>query len=391
MVNVVEQYQKTQDNLKQLDVDLKAFGDDMKHFTGEVKQTVAEANARIHALEQAVADGGGGITPPGMGGPASLGSIVLSDAESNSAFQSLEQWNQGTCRLKATAPIKAALTHDDPTNTMPSNPERGAIVPQGGRRRLRLLDVLPSRPTGSDAVEFVQLNASGDADEQEAEGDTKAEITFDGELKRCEIATVAGHTTVSRQVLSDHAALQRAIDQVIRYKLLSKLEDMIINGGSASSSGGKIVGLANDSSAFVPTITAGGPAADIIGESLVRQADAGYMPNLVLMNSIDWFALQITKNPDNEYLFGSPTMPVDEALWNQVIIPSASVPQDVAYTIDTNFVSVLDREQPTIMLSNSHADYMTRNLLLILGELRAGLEVTDTFAVYKIDLTTSGA
>ncbi|WP_176761454.1 phage major capsid protein [Billgrantia gudaonensis] len=342
-------------------------------------------------MEQLAVSGGGGFTPQGMGASASLGSIVLNDAQNNSAFQSLEQWNQGTCRLKATASIQSALTHDDPTTPMPSNPERGAIVPQGGRRRLRLLDVLPSRPTSSDAVEFVQLNADGDAAEQEQEGDTKAEITFNGELKRCEIATVAGHTTVSRQVLSDHAALQRAIDQVIRYKLLTKLEDMIINGGSASSSGGKIAGLASESAAFVPTLTAQMHMADIIGESLVRQADAGYMPNLVLMNSIDWFALQISKKSDDDYLFGSPTMPVPEALWNQVVIPSASVPQDVAYTIDTSFVSVLDREQPTIMLSNSHADYMTRNLLLILGELRAGLEVTDTFAVYKIDLTSSGA
>ena len=240
-------------------------------------------------------------------------------------------------------------------------------------------------------MEFVQLNDTGDADEQEVEGDTKAEITFDGELKRCEIATVAGHTTVSRQVLSDHTALQRAIDQVIRYKLLSKLEHMIINGGSASSSGGKIAGLAVDSTPFIPTLTASGHIADIIGESLVRQADAGYMPNLVLMNSIDWFATQTTKKSDGDYLFGSPTMPVDEALWNQVVIPSASVPEGMAYTIDTSFVSVLDRQQPTIMLSNSHADYMTRNLLLILGELRAGLEVTDLFAVYKIDLQSSGA
>ncbi|MGE4532614.1 phage major capsid protein [Halomonas sp.] len=383
-VNVAEEYKRVQQ-------DLKAVGDDLKHFGGEVQQSVSEVKERVFALEQHVAGGGGGFTPQGMGASASLGSIMLSDAQNNGAFQSLEQWNQGTCRLKAAASIKAALTHDDPTNTMPSDPERGAIVPQGGWRRLRLLDVLPSRPTSSDAVELVQLNAEGDADEQVAEGDTKAEITFNGELKRAEIATVAGHTTVSRQALSDHATLQRAINQVINYKLMTKLEDMIINGGSASSSGGKIAGLANESTIFVPTITAGGPTADIIGESLVRQADAGYMPNLVLMNSIDWFALQISKKTDDEYLFGSPTMPVPEALWNQVVIPTASVPQSMAYTIDTSFVSVLDREQPTIMLSNSHADYMTRNLLLILGELRAGLEVTDTFGVYKIDLTTSGA
>lgn len=52
-------------------------------------------------------------------------------------------------------------------------------------------------------------------------------------------------------------------------------------------------------------------------------------------------------------------------------------------------VSVLDREQPSVMLSNSHKDYFTRNLVAILGELRAGLEVRDGFAVYRMDLNAS--
>ncbi|MFG3996630.1 hypothetical protein ACGEND_11405 [Pseudomonas aeruginosa] len=43
------------------------------------------------------------------------------------------------------------------------------------------------------------------------------------------------------------------------------------------------------------------------------------------------------------------------------------------------------------MVSNSHKDYFTRNLVLILGELRAGLEVLDGQAIYLVDLedTTS--
>lgn len=44
---------------------------------------------------------------------------------------------------------------------------------------LRLLDVLPSRPTTSDAVEFIQFAGTGDAAEQEHEGDTKAQLAFE--------------------------------------------------------------------------------------------------------------------------------------------------------------------------------------------------------------------
>ncbi|MCY1303483.1 hypothetical protein D9M70_531940 [compost metagenome] len=106
---------------------------------------------------------------------------------------------------------------------------------------------------------------------------------------------------------------------------------------------------------------------------------------------MDWFRLQITKKnaTDEEYVFGSPTMPVAPSLWNSRIVTTPSIAEGEAMTIDTSFVTVLDREAPGVLLSNSHKDYFTRNLLLILGELRAGLEVLDTFAIYKMSLLHS--
>ena len=62
------------------------------------------------------------------------------------------------------------------------------------------------------------------------------------------------------------------------------------------------------------------------------------------------------------------------------------MPQGKALIIDTSFVTLLDREQINVLLSNSHEDFFIRNLVAILGELRAGLEVTDLQAVYRVDL-----
>lgn len=164
------------------------------------------------------------------------------------------------------------------------------------------------------------------------------------------------------------------------------MENQIVNGPGGE---GRIKGLRNQSTIFVPTI--GSTPADIIGESMTRQADLGYLPNLVLMNPLDWFRLQITKKgaADEEYVFGSPTMPVPPALWNALVVPTSSVPVGEALTIDTAFTTVLDRESPSVLLSNSHKDYFTRNLVLILGELRAGLEVLDTAAINKMSLSVT--
>src|SRR5690606_27816871 len=172
------------------------------------------------------------------------------------------------------------------------------------------------------------------------------------------------------------------IDGMIRNKLLSRLEHQLINGTGAQ---GKIKGFLALATAFTPVI--GATPADRIGESLVTQLDSGYQPNLVIMNPMDWFRLQITKTAtEEEYLFGSPTMPLPPALWNTPIVTTPSIAQGTALTVDTSFTTVLDRQTPSVMLSNSHKDYFTRNLVAILGELRAGLEVLDTGAIYELDL-----
>ena len=93
----------------------------------------------------------------------------------------------------------------------------------------------------------------------------------------------------------------------------------------------------------------------------------------------------MSKSEDGEYLFGSPTAPMGEVFWNGTVVASPSVPEGEGLTIDTRFTTVLDREQMSIMVSNTHKDYFTRNLVAILGEMRAGLEVTDARAVYQFD------
>lgn len=372
--------------------DLETVGNDLREYHKKTERQQNEISARLSGVEQLVVKlereggiGGGYTSGPGIGALA----LMKAQDEGAGAFASLVEWNAGTCRVKLQASIRAALTNDGMGNSgdtsVPRQPEQRGFVTEV-TRPLRLLDALPSRPTSRDSVQFVQLNSTGEAAEQEREGDEKAEIDVEGTPKSANIATVAAHTTASRQVIGDHPALQAAIDLMVRSKLLARLEHQLVNGPGGE---GKIDGLLNQATIFIPTI--GTTPADIIGESLTRQAENGYLPNLVVMNPMDWFRLQITKKnaTDEEYVFGSPTMPLAPSLWNSRIVTTPSIAEGEAMTIDTSFVTVLDREAPSVLLSNSHKDYFTRNLLLILGELRAGLEVLDTLAIYKMSLLHS--
>jgi hypothetical protein len=357
---------------------------------------VGDISDRLATLEQVVASGGhaSGIQ---SGWSESLGSEAARKLADDPNFQSAaDAVGRGvragnfSARVNLDSSIKAAITtigigQVGDTST-PSDRERGPTV-MPVQRPLRLLQALPSRRVGSSEIEYVRLSMTGDAGEQLLEGDLKAEVDAAGELVTANIATVAAHTTASRQILDDSSGLANAIDNLLRYKVLAKLESLLVNGAGGTAS--RIEGLLTLATTFTPTV--GTTPADIVGEAINDMAIEGYSPNLVLMNPADWFALQITKRgtSDEAYVFGSPTAPIPPALWNVPVVATPAIPAGTSMAIDTNFTTVLDRMQASVMIATEHSDNFVRNLVTLLGEVRAGLEVTDTAAVTKFSLVSA--
>ncbi|MCL1552826.1 phage major capsid protein [Xanthomonas nasturtii] len=379
----------------EINASLKELGTNIRAYKESTEQSIGEVSARMQHVEQIVAKielqgdhpGGGFAAGPSVGAKA-----MKQIAEDGNFAQASEQAARNMrvgrfeSRVNLDTSIRAALTNDgkgqEGDTGIPSRPEVRGYVPLV-TPRLRLIEALPARPTSFDAVEFVQLNATGDAAEQVKEGDVKAELDVDGDVFRAEIVTIAAWSAASKQVLSDHLALGGQISQVIWNKVLSKLEDRLINGVGGT---GRINGLINQATPLVPAIAS--TAADSIGEAATVMATQGYNPTLVVMSPLDWFRMQITKknDTDEEYVFGSPTAPLPQALWNTRVVTPAAMPAGSVLVLDTAFVNVLDREQINVAVTNTHADFFVRNLVAILGELRAGLEVLDRRAVLKLTL-----
>lgn len=370
---VAEQYTEVGEDVREVGNALKAHS-----------EKNSEISQRLLALEQLAASSNSNFMAGSDSAGAGVSVAMVEALKESTSFASLTEWNHGTARVKVSSSVRAIVNDGKGGSSgglMPNNPERSGIYGPVARP-LTLLEILPSRPTDRDSVEHVRLNVGGDVAVQEDEGDEKAELDFDGELVKSPIVTIAGHATASRQVLSDHVALQAEIDLVINNKLLAKLESRIINGGG----NGDIEGLLSLSTIMVPAI--GSTPADLIGEAVTRMQQGGYQPSAIILNPSDWFAISITKTEqEGSYLFGSPVAPVPLVLWRVPVILTPSIPIGTALVIDTRHITVLDRESPGVMLSNSHKDYFTRNLVAILGELRAGLEVRDAFAIYRVDIT----
>lgn len=357
---------------------------ELKSKFARTDQSVDELSSRTMALEQLLASrSGGGV----IGSEQKMGHIaglLASQASTDSAFLHLKQGNQGSARAHIPGDLKSTLVNDGNgdvgANDFPTNPMyRGRFLE--AQRPLMLIEALPMLPVSSDTVEYVQITSTVDAAEQDLEGDEKQEVDLEGAMKTANIATIAAWSTASRQVLDDNLALEAEIQVVLAYKCRKRLEDQVINGTGGT---GKIDGLLNQSTAFTAAI--GTTAADMIGESMVAQSVEGFKPSVVVMNPMDWYRLTIEKTADDEYLFGSPMMPLPPALWSARVVSTPALAAGTALTIDPQFTTLLDRMSPTVMVSTQHKDYFTRNLLAILGELRAGLEVRDIKAVNVVTL-----
>jgi len=364
---------------------IERIGNEIKPAAEKALQATNELSARLSEVEKEV------VATRDYAPSSARGGVVrhkVQDAlADSSSFDHIKGWNEGTARMNLTdLPLAALVNEGKGSGTgMPTSPERGGIIGQV-LPQPRLLQFLRTREVHSDSVEFIKLETTDDVDYQEGEGDEKAELTFEGTRKKAHIATIAGWTTASRQVLGDNEALQQVIEDVMTAKLLNKLTQQVIAGNGSDSNGDwKISGLLIEGVIMAaPTMSS---FADKIGEAIVRQQNLGFSPGVIAVNPLDWLTHIATAKTQTEqaYLFGSPTAPAPTALWNLPAVLEPSVPQGHALVIDPTYVTVLDRQQPTILISNSHKDYFTKNLVAILAELRAGLEVLDSGAVYIVE------
>lgn len=361
---------------------LAEHGEAIKMFHEETSEKVSEMKSRLTNLEQAFTKG---MKNAGSGGPAPL-TFDLSGMLQSPGFKAVRDKVKGA---NAGAPlgeisIKALVNYsgdfDSNDSTFATRPNVFPMQPGQALRPLRLLNVMPSRPVTSNAIEYVQLTWTGEADTQVQEGDEKAEMTFEGQLVTAHVATIAVHTTASAQVLDDAESLQATIQRVLTHSVLSAVETGLITG---SGTGNRIEGLYTQAEYIG---TGQDALADRIGSAITEMEDEGYQVDVILMNSKDWFRISTIKDANGNYIYGNPANPAQPTLWNRPVITSPSIPEFSALIGDTSRTNVLDRMQPTVYISRDHKDYRTRNLVLILVEARVGMELYDTKAFRRVNL-----
>ena len=281
-------------------------------------------------------------------------------------------------------------------------PEQTGIVEMLGRRTLAIRNVISVRRTGSDAVEFVRqtghvnnaaavpeaTDASANAADPAAGRKPEGSWTF--ERDTAVVKTIAEWVPATKRALSDVTALEGLINDELEADLAEAEETQIVSGNGAGENLEGIFTVSGtqaqawDTDLFTTTRRA---------VSKVR-LNGRAVPNGIGLNPADVETIDLARENSGgantgAFLGGGPFAMGPRTLWGLPIVESEAIPAGQGVVADWTKAVLWDREQASVTVSDSHADFFTRNLVAILGEERVAFAVTRPSAFVIADLTAA--
>jgi capsid protein len=233
-----------------------------------------------------------------------------------------------------------------------------------------LLDSVGQVSTNSNSVEWYVWPGAYPPAQVVPEGGLKPEATFAPTPMSGALETYAHWKPISRQALADIPQIQSIVENALRSGILLALESAVASI------------LVNDATMGVVNnvdILAG------IREAIGTVQANGYAsPNAILLNPVDYANLDVSIMG----LTNNGPVP-NTSVWGVRTIAVGFVPAGTAYVGDMKTaVTLFTRTTSAVYMTDSHADYFVRNLLVILAEQRALPALTESHAVVRV--TTVG-
>lgn len=357
----------------------------------EVHNTVltksAEHGEKLLELERRMAEGTDTGRPDGSGGNRELKQAADKLMKSEAVQAVLKGHSkQAGFDIPAAAlgfQTKSVIVSDSGSGSYLAPGQNAGIAGSAPLLVDRLRDLIPISPATSGTVEWLKQTNSKQLAAPQYTADSPA--LRDGALKKesdftlvptvTPVITLAHHVQASRQVLADNALLLDFLRVELFDGVERKLESQIIDGTGTS---GEMDGLGNASNyTALTTAVTGDTEVDLIRRAIGQLQAAGYAPDAIVLNASDWATIELLKSSQLEYVSGNPRMAMAPTLWGVRVFPSQYIDSgDFIVGAFAQTMRLWVRQEATLLVSESHEDTFTRNVLTMIGEARMALTVT---------------
>lgn len=268
-----------------------------------------------------------------------------------------------------------------------NQPYRDQLISLPQQRRV-MRDLLRTIPIQSSSVDYAVQTSRTNAAAPVAEGAAKPYSDYAWSEATAPVRTIAHLTKITRQAMDDAPRLVGEIDQEMRYGLSLVEEVQILFG---NNTGQNLHGIMPQATAFalpagfVLNEKALATRVDVLRIAMVQAQFNSLFPSTgIVINDLDWAAIELTKTTDGAYLFANPQGIAGRNLWG---IPVVATP---AMTVDNfltgNFdvgATLYDRMGVEVLISTENDKDFENNLATMRAEERIALAVKRPGAFVK--------
>lgn len=280
--------------------------------------------------------------------------------------------------------------------------EQSGIVEMLGRKPLTIRDLVNVRGTESDTIEYVvqtsHTNAAAVVPEATSSaapttgsalsgplinnpnGGYKPEGSWAFERKTTSVKTIAEWVPATKRALADAKQLEGLINSELRADVAEAEENQILNGNGA---GENLTGIMQTSGVqtqgFVEDLFVSVRKAITKARTIGRVAPTG-----IVLSPLDMEKVDLARDANDRYFGAGPFAMGPRTIWGVPAVESESQPDGTGLLGDFSKAVLWDREQTTVTMTDSHADFFIRNLIAVLAEERVAFGVTRPQAFVKV-------
>ena len=250
--------------------------------------------------------------------------------------------------------------------------------------------LIPHIAVTTDSVDYVTvadtIGAAG-----VAEAGAIPESKFTPTLAKANVVNVAHYTKITKQLADDAPALAAYINTKMLYGLQNKVEDQIVNGNGTAP---QLKGLLATGSYTNASAQLTG-AKNLFDLLLLLQGvaeTAAYEPEALVLNPMTWAQLAMEKDTQGRYLLGGPGLAANKSVWGIPVVTSSAVPAGkFIFGNFTQTVTIYDRQQVAVEMTNTNEDDFTHYLYTIRASRRLALAVEVPAGIFAGDFKVSAA
>lgn len=301
-------------------------------------------------------------------------------------------------------PVKGLFTGGDSTSAgVFVTAEDTGILEALGRRPLTIRDLISVRRTGSDTVEYVvqtaHTNAAASVPEATSTGALgdgtggtstlitggyKPEGSWAFERKTATVKTIAEWVPATKRALADVAQLEGLIRDELAADIREEEENQILLG---DGSGEDLDGIFNTSG--IQTQAFDNDIFRTVRKAITKARVVGrVVPNGVALHPEDVETVDLAREGTNsgQFLGAGPFSMGPRTLWGLPVVESEAIPAGRGLVGDFSKAVLWDREQTTVTMTDSHADFFIRNMVAVLAEERVAFGVVRPTAFVDTDV-----